>query len=392
MAHDVVSPLRPAWTAPVSARRTVTPIYGAHRAFGARFGQYAGITLPMRYAGEIVEASAARSTVGLFDLSYLGEISVTGRDAAAMLDHALTGRISSLEIGQARRTFLCAEDGGILHDLAVSRVDAAEYLVIGNSLGVEPLLDELSARGERFAARVDDRSEDYAAVSVEGPRAAAVLGSLTPADPRALHYLESVETTVAGRNGMLARTGFTSDFALEFYCAPDDATAVWYALAEAGIPHEIQPVGLLARGILRIEAGVPLIGRELTPDVSPYDARLGVFVDLTKPEFVGRAALAERAASPGSRTLIGLLAEGRRPPRPGQPVLDALTGDRLGTVTSGAFSPTVGRCLAMAYVSVDALAEEATLAVEPAPGELLTVVPAVMPFYSEHRVRASVPR
>jgi aminomethyltransferase len=385
MIQDAMPAVRPAWTVPAgSARRTVTPLYEAHRSFGAHFGTYAGMTMPMRYSGELAEARAVRQAAGLFDLCYTGEISVIGPEAAPLLDYALTGDVSALPIGQARYMMLCHEDGGIIEDVIVCRLDASEYLLVCNTSNVDVVQDEITVRGQRFSARVDERTGDYAVIAVEGPKAAAIVGRLTPIDPGMLRRFGTAETTVAGRNGVIARTGYTADDGFEFYCAPDDATAVWYALYEAGIPYGIRAAGLSCRDVLRLESGIALCGRELTSRVTPYDAGLAATVALNKPDFVGRAALARRAAADGTVSLVGLLGAGPRVPRAGARVVDVTSGRLVGTVTSGAPSPALGRPIAMAYVDLDVLASAGDLAAI-VRGHLVPVEVTSMPF--RHRPR-----
>jgi aminomethyltransferase len=384
MVQEALAAIRPAWTPPAGTRKSVTPLYGVHRAFGAHFGKYADMTMPIRYAGETAEARAVRRGAGLFDLCYLGDVSVAGPEAAAMLDYALVGDVAGLRIGRSRYMMLCHSDGGILEDLVVARVDASEYVLVSNTTNVEQLIAELVARGTRFAARVDDRTEDYAVVAVEGPRSPDIVSRLTPVDPASLRYFENAETTVAGRDGVLARTGYTAEDGFEFYCAPDDATAVWYAFAEAGAAHGIQPAGLSCRDVLRLESGIPLCGRELTPAVTPYDAGLGRMVKLDKPDFVGKAALVARAQVPGEVSLFGLLGTGRRSPRAGHRVLDAEDGRLLGTVTSGAHSPTLRRPIAMAYLNIEAVARAHELVVD-VRGRLEPVEITPLPFYGTRR-------
>ncbi|MDQ1650820.1 MAG: aminomethyltransferase [Cryptosporangiaceae bacterium] len=380
MIQDAMPVARSAWIPPAGqSRRTVTPLYAVHRNFGAHFGSYAGMTMPIRYAGELTEAKAVRRGAGLFDLCYSGEISVIGPDAGALLDYALTGWASRLPIGRARYMTLCGEDGRIVEDVVVCRLDASEFLLVCNTANVDRMLDEIATRGRRFAARVDDRTEDYAVVAVEGPRARDIVGRLTPVDLAALRRFGTAETTLAGRNGVIARTGYTADDGYEFYCGPDDAAAVWYSLYEAGLPYGIAPAGLSCRDLLRLESGIALCGRELTRAVSPYDVGLGTTVALDKPDFVGRSALVARAATEGEIALVGLLGAGPRVPRAGAQIVDTDTGRQVGTVTSGAPSPSLGRPIAMALVNLDALASSCDLAAV-VRGEREPVEITAMPF------------
>ena len=305
--------------------------------------------MPLRYGSETAEHVAVRRAAGLFDLSHMGEITVAGPDAAAALDHALTGQLSALAPGRARYTMICAEDGGVLDDLVVYRTGEEEFLVVANASNTAVVDAELRRRSAGLDARVDDQTGDYALIAIQGPAAAGILTPLTDVDLAGLKYYAGRRGSVAGRPAWVARTGYTGEDGFEIFARPEDAEPVWDALAGAGKAAGLTPAGLAARDTLRLEAGMPLYGNELGPDVTPYDAGLGRVVKLEKPGgFVGAAALAERAKAVPRRVLAGLTLATRRVPRHGYPVLAG--GRACGTVTSGAPSPTLGTPIAMAYL------------------------------------------
>jgi glycine cleavage system T protein (aminomethyltransferase) len=347
-----------------------SPLREVHERLGATLVAFAGWLMPLRYASEIAEHNAVRRAAGLFDLSHMGEISVTGEGAAAALDYALTGQLSTLAPGRARYTMICAPDGGVLDDLVVYRLADAEYLVVANAANAAVVHGELTERAaatERMAGAavtVTDVSAQYALIAIQGPAAAAILSLLTDAPLADLKYYASMPAVVGSVSVLLARTGYTGEDGFELFCRPADAVATWTALQEAGSQASTEarrpgdgtgllPAGLAARDTLRLEAGMPLYGNELSGDVTPFEAGLGRVVKFDKPgDFVGRAALAERAQAGPRQTLIGLTGRTRRIPRHGYPVL--LGGEVVGTVTSGAPSPTLGRPIAMAYVRPEA--------------------------------------
>ncbi|MDT0322089.1 glycine cleavage system aminomethyltransferase GcvT [Streptomyces sp. DSM 44918] len=337
---------------PTPMSRT-TPLDATHTALGAVMTDFAGWRMPLRYGSERAEHQAVRTAAGLFDLSHMGEITVTGPAAGALLDHALVGEPSALAVGRARYTMICDERGGILDDLIVYRLGAEEFLVVANAANTDPVLTALTERRAGFDATVRDDRERYALIAVQGPASPAVLGRLTDADLASLRYYAGLPGTVAGRPAMIARTGYTGEDGFELFCAPEDAETLWRALTDAGAADGLVPCGLACRDTLRLEAGMPLYGHELTTDTTPFDAGLGRVVKLGKPGgFVGREALAaaaERAERQPPRVLVGLVARGRRVPRAGYPVV-AADGTVIGEVTSGAPSPTLGRPIAMAYV------------------------------------------
>ncbi len=334
-----------------------TPLTGVHERLGATLTGFAGWQMPLRYGSETAEHQAVRTAAGLFDLSHMGEIAVTGLDAAAALDYALVGQPSVLAPGRARYTMICASDGGILDDLIVYRLAGDEFLVVANAANTEVVFRELASRageggpaGRR--AQVTDLTDDYALIAIQGPNAARILAPITDADLTAVKYYASYPATLAGCRLLLARTGYTGEDGFELFTRPQDAERIWEALTAAGAADGLVPAGLAARDTLRLEAGMPLYGNELGPDVTPFDAGLGRVVKLDKPgDFVGRGALAKRAQAAGERELVGLASQTRRVPRRGYEVL--WDGIGCGTVTSGAPSPTLGMPIAMAYVEAD---------------------------------------
>ena len=327
-----------------------------HERLGATMTEFAGWLMPLRYGSETAEHNAVRSAAALFDLSHMGEIAVTGPGADAALDYAVCGWPSALAPGRARYTMLCAPDGGILDDLVVYRQAADRFLVVANAANTAVVLGELR---ERCAgAVVQDETEVTGLIAIQGPNAPGVLSRVTDLPLDGLRYYAGAYGTVGGCPAWVARTGYTGEDGFEIFCAAGDTERVWTTLAEAGRAGDrdgaaLPAAGLAARDTLRLEAGMPLYGNELGPDVTPYEAGLGRVVRLDKPgDFVGRAALAARAAEGPRRTLIGLVARSRRVPRHGYAVLSG--SGEVGVVTSGAPSPTLGAPIAMAYVRTGA--------------------------------------
>ena len=331
-----------------------TPLLTVHERLGATMTEFAGWRMPLRYGSETAEHNAVRTNAALFDLSHMGEIAVTGDGAGAALDYAVCGWPSRLSVGRARYTMICAPDGGILDDLIIYRQAPERFLVVANAANTSVVLSELRTRCSDGAV-VTDESEVTGLISIQGKNGIGFLSSLTNLPLDGMSYYAGAYGTVdtgggAGRAAWIARTGYTGEDGFEIFCAPDDCEPIWdalYGLADGGLPV----AGLAARDTLRLEAGMPLYGNELGPDVTPYEAGLGRVVRLDKPgDFVGRSALAARAEEGPRRTLIGLLGKSRRVPRHGYPVLSD-AGEPVGVVTSGAPSPTLGVPIAMAYVS-----------------------------------------
>jgi aminomethyltransferase len=345
-----------------------TPLLGVHERLGASMTSFAGWLMPLRYRSETAEHQAVRHAAGLFDLSHMGEIAVTGPGAGAALDYAVTGQPSAMPPGRARYTMICAENGGVLDDLIIYRLADDDYLIVANAANTQVVHDALAQRADGHDAQVSDQTADYALIAIQGPATTRILGPLTDIPLDGLKYYASHRARVSGHEVLLARTGYTGEDGFELFTRPEDAEQVWTALAGAGSADGLTPAGLAARDTLRLEAGMPLYGNELGPEVTPFEAGLGRVVKFGKPgSFVGRAALEARAAEGPREVLVGLTSAGRRIPRHGYAVLAG--GRRHGTVTSGAPSPTLGMPIAMAYVDP----ETARLAPADAEGSALAV-------------------
>jgi aminomethyltransferase len=326
-----------------------TPLRDIHESLGATLTDFAGWLMPLRYGSESIEHTAVRTAAGLFDLSHMGEIFVTGPQAGQALDHALVGHLSALAVGRARYTMIVNAEGGVLDDLIVYRLGDEEFMVVANASNYELVARELTIRSGAFDAAVEDRSDQYALIAVQGPRAQEILATLTDADLPGLKYYAGLPATVAGAQALIARTGYTGEDGFELFVANADAVPLWHALAKAGEPYGLVAAGLSSRDTLRLEAGMPLYGNELSTALTPFDAGLGRVVKFDKPgDFVGRTALEAVKDTPPGRRLVGLVAQGRRVPRHGYPVTK--DGAVVGEVTSGAPSQTLGKPIAMAYV------------------------------------------
>lgn len=362
---------------------TPSPLHEVHTQLGASFTDFAGWTMPLRYGSELAEHRAVREAAGLFDLSHMGEIELTGPEAARALDYALVGNLSAVKVGRARYTMICAATGGVLDDLVVYRIGTDHYLVVANASNSAVVAAELRGRAEGFAVEVADRSQACALIAVQGPRSPAIIGAVCDADLESLPYYGSTPTRIGGHDVLLARTGYTGEDGFEVYAEAPHAADVWRTLSSAGEPHGLLPAGLACRDTLRLEAGMALYGNELTASMTPFDAGLGRVVKFDKTaDFVGRAAL-ERRRDRGNdpeqaTTLVGLTGTGKRAARHGYPVLD---GDsEVGAVTSGALSPTLGHPIAMAYVP-PSLAEPGTKLNVDIRGKAMPVEVVKLPFY-----------
>ena len=374
-----------------------TPLHDEHVAAGAAMTEFGGWQMPLRYGSDLAEHNAVRSAAGLFDLSHMGEITVTGPGAGAALDYAFVGWLSTLEVGRARYTMIAQEDGAVIDDLVVYRTGEAEFLVVANAGNADVVFPALVERAQGFDAQVDFTSPGTALIAVQGPLAEGIVTALASPDCAAaiagLKYYAITAATVAGIDVLVARTGYTGEDGFELYVPAGQAVPLWRALLAQGAPVGLVPAGLSCRDSLRLEAGMPLYGHELDLTTTPYEAGLGrvVRLDKTGPDgeplpFVGREALASRKGSQPARVLVGLKVDGRRPARAGYPVtFDATKLDLvIGHVTSGAPSPTLGYPIALAYVTPEVSAVGTRLAVDVrGRGEAVEVVE--VPFYRRPR-------
>jgi len=322
-----------------------------HRALGARLVDFAGWEMPVQYTGILDEHRAVRERVGLFDLSHMGEVWVSGPGAAAGLATALISDPTRLAPGRAQYSMMCTADGGIVDDLIVYRLADERFLVVPNAANREAVVAALRERLAACDAAVDDASLRTSLVAVQGPRAAELLEPLTDVDLPALRYYALAEGHAGGQPAYVARTGYTGEDGFELFLDWDAAVPVWDALLDAGARLGILPCGLGARDTLRLEAGMPLYGNELDLHTNPFEAGLGRVVKFDKPaDFVGRAAL-ERVAQEGpQRQLVGLTLRDRGIARHGYEVYLPDAAVAAGLITSGAPSPTLGVAIAMAYL------------------------------------------
>jgi len=356
-----------------------TPLADRHVALGARMVEFGGWQMPLQYSGIIEEHRAVRSRAGLFDLCHMGELFVEGEDAAGALGYALPSDPATLKVGRAHYSMICFPDGGVLDDLIVYRLGDERFMIVANASNAAAVSDALA---ERLAGRrlvLDDRSLATGMVAIQGPMAAGILAPLTDVDLAALRYYGIATGMVAGTPALVARTGYTGEDGFEVVVDITETGRVWDALMAAGVPAGAIPVGLGARDTLRLEAGMPLYGNELGPDTTPFDAGLGRVVKLTKEgDFVGRVALEKASVEGPQKTLVGLTVRGRGIARHGYAVF---SGDkRVGVVTSGTQSPTLGQPIAMAYVTPSEAAAGTIVDVD-IRGQRVPAEVVPMPFY-----------
>ena len=373
-----------------------SPLDVLHDEAGAAFTTFAGWRMPLRYGSELGEHAAVRSAAGLFDLSHMGEIVVLGPDAAAALDASVLSDVSAVGVGRAKYTLLLDESGGVLDDLVLYRTGDDRFLVVANAANRELVVRELLARTAGFAVDVQDESDDLGLLALQGPISLDVLvetrafaadqggrdGAHFAEALRGMRNYRFLTAWFRGHPVLVARTGYTGELGVELFAAPELLPEMWAAILETGAGSGVVPVGLAARDTLRMEAGMPLHGQELTPRTTPAQAGLGRLVPAAKTvDYPGRAAVQE--PDPAARVLVGLVSDGRRAGRSGYAV--QLDGEVVGEVTSGALSPSIGRPIAMAYVEPRLAAPGTALTID-VRGSALPATVTPLPFYARKAV------
>jgi len=330
-----------------------TPLYECHVEADARLVEFAGWEMPVQYSGVMEEHRAVRNAAGLFDVSHMGEVSVRGSGAEAFLQHLTPNDVSKLAPGRAHYSGLLTERGTYLDDLLIYRLGAEEFLVVVNAANATSDFEWIESHAaEAEDVQVENVSDRYALLALQGPRAAEILEPRVATDPASIKYYGFERSEVDGVSALVSRTGYTGEDGFELYLAPEEAPRIWRRLIEAGEDAGLRPAGLGARDTLRLEAGMALYGHEIDDTTTPWEAGLGWVVKLEKGDFIGRQALEEQKEAGIERKLVGFEVRGRGIARQDHEV--RIDGETVGRVTSGTFSPTFEKALGMAYVPVAA--------------------------------------
>ncbi len=362
-----------------------TALFDAHRELGARIVDFAGWEMPVSYTGALDEHGAVRRRCGLFDVSHMGEIEVRGPGAAALCQELTVNDVSRLGDGDGQYSVLCTEGGGVLDDLVVFRLAPDRLLLVVNAANTAADLAWITRRAPAGVV-IDDTSDSTALLALQGPEAERALRTLTPLDLTAMRPFTARAGPVAGVHTLVSRTGYTGEDGFELFVPVTEVRAVWDAVHAAVRRCGGLPCGLAARDTLRLEAGLPLCGTDMDETTTPLEAGIGWVVKLRKASFVGRDALARQADQGVPRRLVGLQLDEPGVPRHGHAVWR--DGARVGTVTSGTKSPTLGTFIGMAYVDASSARPATVVAVEIRDRRLPARV-VDRPFY--RRVASGVP-
>jgi aminomethyltransferase len=353
-----------------------TPLFAAHQKLGGKLIEFGGWEMPVQYTSITEEHLAVRKTAGIFDISHMGEVLVTGAGAEGFLNRTLTNDICKLDIGQGQYTLMCNERGGVVDDLYAYRIGALAYLLIINASRIEPdvawLEKQLAAFPRKAETILVNVSDAMSAVAVQGPLVAqfidsalsgvAIGGTLVSA-AKVLAKNQIAEFEFGNETICVSRTGYTGEDGFEIVAPNEIIEAIWNKLLEVGQPFGIKPAGLGARDTLRTEVCYPLYGHELDENTTPIEAGVGFFVALDKGDFVGRTVLAEQKASGTKKKLVALkMTDKSAPPRPHYPIW--INGAAVGEVVSGTQSPSLNLGIGMGYVPAEMAKVDAPIEIE----------------------------
>ena len=329
-----------------------TPLFETHVALGARMTPFAGFEMPIQYSGIIDEHQAVRNSVGLFDVSHMGEVMVSGPHAFDFVQQLVSNDVGRLHDGKALYTVMCTPEGGIVDDLLVYRLEDQRYLLVINASNIA---GDFAWMGQHnpMEATLENVSDEFALIAVQGPRSFDVVNKIVSEslDDLGFYQFRELEpgTFFSCETAILSYTGYTGERGLEIYCDSNRAPAVWDALMKAGTEFDIKPTGLGARDTLRLESGFCLYGNDLGLDTNPLEAGLGWLTKLDAGDFIGRDALLKIKEHGPARRLIGFTGIERGIPRPGSEI-QTEDGTVIGTVTSGSQSPILAKGIGMGYV------------------------------------------
>ncbi|MBI2988930.1 MAG: glycine cleavage system aminomethyltransferase GcvT [Deltaproteobacteria bacterium] len=338
--------MKAAATPPVQ-RCKRTPLFRLHRSLGAKMVGFAGWEMPVQYRGVIEEHLAVRNQAGLFDVSHMGEVEVSGAGALHLCQMLTANDVSRLRIGQAQYNLLLNENGGTVDDIVVYRLETDRFLICVNAANTDKDFQWIREKSQG-KADVQDTSSRYAQLALQGPLAEKVLQRLTSLSLAGIKPFHFSFGEVSGIRCLAARTGYTGEDGFELYCEPDRSEALWNSLMHAGSDAGLQAAGLGARDTLRLEKAFPLYGHELDDTTTPIEAGLEWVTKFSKDSFLGREALLKQKQEGAQRRLVGLELTEPGIARSDYPILKR--GQPIGRVTSGTRSPTLGKSIALGYV------------------------------------------
>ena len=374
---------------PKNVRKTA--LNAVHRQMGAKMVEFNGWDMPVEYpasigCGIVAEHMAVRTGVGIFDVSHMGDIRLAGPEAIAAVQHISMNDASRLAIGQAQYSALLYPQGTFVDDVIVHRLGENEYLLVINAGTREKDFNWVRDNTRQFNCAVENLSDDFTQIAIQGPKAVNVLQKLTDADLSAVKFYWVTRGTLCGlKNVLMGRTGYTAEDGFEIYIPSDEETSarVWYEILEAGKEFGAVPCGLGARNTLRLEGKLPLYGHEISDTINVWEAGLDRFCKMEKPDFIGRAALEKAKAEGVKKTLVGLETVDRGIARDGYKIQDQ-AGREIGYVTSGSPAPFLKKNIGMAYVPVEFAKEGQSIEID-VRGKMVGAHIVSLPFYKRKK-------
>ncbi len=337
-----------------------TALFDEHQNLGAKMIDFGGWQMPVQYSSIIEEHKAVRNKAGLFDVSHMGEILITGKNSLSLVQRLMTNDVSKLTKGEVIYTPMCYEDGGIVDDLLVYRTEVDEYLLVVNASNTTKDLRWVKKNAELFEeVEVQDKSDYYSLIALQGPISREIIQPLVEKDISDLKYYNFLESEIAGVKAIVSRTGYTGELGYEIYLEDDDAVTVWNALMEEGSDKGLKPAGLGARDTLRLEKALCLYGNDIDETTNPLEAGLSWTVKFDKDDFNGKSELEKIKENGVQRKLVGFIMKERGIPRHGYDI--KIDNEVVGEVTSGSYSPTLDENIGLAYIDKDKALEDTEL-------------------------------
>ena len=325
-----------------------TKFNSIHKKLGAKMVEFAGYEMPIQYSSIIAEHKAVRNSVGVFDVSHMGEIFITGEKALDFVQHITINDASKLFPGRVQYSAMCYPDGGIVDDLLVYKIAENEFLLVVNASNIDKDFDWMK-QNNKFGVSIKNRSDEYSLLAVQGPNSEEVIKKLMNEQPD-LEYYHFKKGKLAGVEMIISRTGYTGEIGYELYFTGDESAAekVWSEIFGAGKDFDIQPVGLAARDSLRLEMGYCLYGNDIDKTTNPIEAGLGWITKLEKPDFIGKDAILKVKQEGIKRKLVAMISDEKTFPRKGYEIISS--GNKVGVITSGTVSPVLEKPIALGYV------------------------------------------
>jgi aminomethyltransferase len=355
-----------------------TKFYNVHQKLGAKIVEFAGYEMPVQYSSIIAEHKTVRNSAGVFDVSHMGEVFISGNSALDFVQYITVNDASKLNPGRVQYSAMCYPDGGIVDDLLVYRIDEHSFMLVINASNIDKDFRWMN-ESNKFDVTLENKSDEYSLIALQGPQSKGVLKKLTGTDLDNLEYYHFKMANVAGTDMILSRTGYTGELGYELYFTGDEKTAenIWYKVFDAGKEFDIQPAGLAARDSLRLEMGFCLYGNDIDRTTNPLEAGLGWITKLSKTEFIGKEKLMEIKSRGSDRKLCGFISEEKVFPRPGYDIRS--NGKIVGKLTSGTVSPVLNKPIALGYIEKEYAAEGNEISVDVRGKEVPAVV-VKLPF------------